>query len=51
MNTYTEQDIRAWGEFIKNEFPNSLFADHVKMAISEMFSDSKYNLEKFLKRA
>lgn len=51
MNTYTEQDIRAWEEFIKNEFPNSPFADHVKMTISEMFGDSKYNLEKFLKKS
>lgn len=51
MSTYTEQDIRAWGEFIKKEFPNSPFADHVKMTISEMFGDSKYNLKDFIKNS
>ena len=50
MNVYTEQNIRAWGELITKEFSNSPFADHVKMTISEMFGDSKYNLENFLKK-
>lgn len=50
---YTEEELKAWFEYMKKEYPNSKMLEHVEMIEYVMFdkyANEKDKLKNFVKR-